>query len=497
MIGAWAGVVGMCAPCPQRVNEYDARMTSRFDGTDPTRSPWSRALTLAWPAAALQALHLVVNLSDRWLAGNSAAGPSADQIALQAAQTTCFYLSWMTAALGVLASAGASALVARRIGGDDRDGANAACHQALLLSLAAGIVGAIVGGGLLDTLLWALQLDGEAGAYARDYLRVTFLLLPVQLVGGTAAASLAAAGDTRTPLWIGVGVMLVNLPLAWIGFRGLGNWPGLGFVGIAWGTGLSQSLGTIVAIGVLAAGRAGLRLTADGLRPDWPLMARLLRISLPAAAESFSMVAGQMVFLAAVNGLGDAARAGHGIALGWETVAETLGLAFGVAANVLVGQNLGAGRPDDARRCGMAAYALGATGMSLVGAAFYTLAVPLFCFFCPHPEQAAIVETGVPVLKLVAFSMPMLASCHILAAALRGAGDTRFPLLFTAAGFFLVRLPLTAWLTGSVIRLPTGTIEGWGLGLYGCWLAMQADIWFRGTLFLVRFARGRWQGTRV
>jgi len=472
-------------------------MTSGSDWTDPTRAPWKRALALAWPAAALQALHLAVNLSDRWLAGNASVGPSVDQLALQAAQTTCFYLSWMTAALGVVASAGASALVARLTGGGDRERANAACHQALLLAAAAGTIGAVVGGGLLDDLLRALQLDGAAGAYARDYLRVTFLLLPVQLVGGTAGACLAAAGDTRTPLWIGVGVVLVNLPLAWIGFRGLGDWPGLGFAGIAWGTGVSQALGAVALLGVLAAGRAGLRLAADRLRPDWPLLARLLRISLPAAVESLSMVVGQMFFLAAVNGLGDAARAGHGIALGWETVAETFGMAFGVAANVLVGQNLGAGRPDDARRCGLAAYALGAAGMSLVGVAFYSLAVPLFRLFCPHPEQTAIVEAGVPVLRLVAFSMPMLASCHILSAALRGAGDTRFPLVFTAAGFFLVRLPLTAWLTWPAVTLPIGTLEGWGLGLYGCWLAMQADIWFRGTLFLARFIRGRWYGTRV
>lgn len=472
-------------------------MTSDAKWTDPTRSPWGRALSLAWPAAALQTLHLLVNLSDRWLAGHASAGAPADQLALQAAQTTCFYLSWMAGALGIVASAGASALVARLTGRGDRDGANSACHQALLLAAGAGMAGAVAGGGMLEDLLRLLQLDGAAGAYAREYLRVTFLLLPVQLVGGTAGACLAAAGDTRTPLWIGVGVMLVNLPLAWIGFRGLGDWPGLGFVGIAWGTGVSQALGTLAAVGTLAAGRAGLRLTVRGLRPDWLLLARLLRISLPAATESLSMVAGQMFFLAVVNGLGDAARAGHGIAIGWETVAETFGMAFSVAANVLVGQNLGAGHAHEAHRCGLAAYGLGAAAMSLAGVAFFSLAAPLFRFFCPHPEQAAIVAAGVPVLKLAAVSMPMLASCHILSAALRGAGDTRFPLAFTAAGFFLVRLPLTAWLTWSAITLPTGTIEGWGLGLYGCWLAMQADIWFRGTLFLARFAGGRWYETRV
>lgn len=467
--------------------------------TDSTRPAWKRAAALAWPVATQQSLMLAVNLTDRWLAGNAGTPSATDAVALQAAQTTCFYLSWMVGALGVVATAGASALVARLVGAGDRRGANAAFHQAIVLAVIAGVVGAAVGWVGLPWLLRGLQLDGVAGQLATAYLRVTFLFLPAQLVAATAFASLAAAGDTRTPLAINAAAAIINLPLAWIGFRGLESWPGLGFPGIALGTGVSHVLAMVAALSVLAVGRAGLKLVPGFLRPDGQLMSRLLRISWPAAMESFSMVTGQMCFLAAVNGLGDVARAAHGIALGWEAVAETFGIAFGVAANVLVGQNLGARRPAEARRCGLAAYAIGAAAMSLVGAGFFSAADVLFRFFCPLPEQAPIVAAGVPVLRMVAFSMPALASCHILGSALRGAGDTRFPLLFTLFGLFLVRLPLTAWLASAAVALPFagGTIPGWGLGLSGCWLAMQADLWFRGGLFLTRFSAGRWQRTRV
>lgn len=460
-----------------------------------SRSPWFHAAALAWPVAAQQALLLAVNLTDRWLAGHGPSGPAENQVALQAAQTTCFYMSWMVGTLGVLATAGAAAVVSRSVGAGERAAANAAFHQCLLIGLAAGLAGSLVGSLLLPQLLGVLQLDGLAGAYARDFLRVTLLLLPVQVVGQTAIASLAAAGDTRTSLWIGALATLANLPLAWAGFRGLGGWSGLGFAGIAWGTGASQALGMTLVLGLLARGRAGLRLTAAGLLPDPSMIRRLLAVSVPAAMEAFAMVAGQMVFLAAVNGLGDTSRAAHGIALGWETVAETFGMAFGVAASVLVGQNLGAGRPVEARRCGLAAYGLGAAGMSLVGAAFYLLAEPLFRFFCPSAEQAPIVAAGVPVLRLAAFSMPALASCHILSAALRGGGDTRTPLAITLAGFFLVRLPLTAWLTWDAVPSPWATwfglsaIPGWGLGLWGCWLAMQVDLWVRGIAYIAAFWR--------
>jgi putative MATE family efflux protein len=439
-----------------------------------------------------------VNLTGRWLAGNATSATAADQLALQGAQTTCFYLSWMIASFGILASAGATALVSRLVGAGDWPGANRAMHQAVLVAAAVGIAGWLLGGFGIDGLLALLNLDGTAAVYARQFLQAMLLLLPFQLLATTLNASLAGAGDTRTQLKIGAWATAANLPLAWIGFRGFGTWPGLGLAGIAWGAGLSQALGTGVLVGMLARGRSGLRLQRSLLKPDRRLLARLLHISLPAAAESLSMVAGQMVFLSVVNRLGDAARGAHGIALGWESMAEMFGMAFGIAASVLVGQNLGAGRPDEARRSGLAAYACGSLLMAVGGALFFIFATPLFEFYCPKPEQAPVIAAGVPVLRLVAFAMPALAACHIFSSGLRGAGDTRYPLLFTTIGFFGARLPLTFFLCESVVDIPgLAPLPGLGLGLYGCWLAMVADLWFRGLLYTWRFAGGRWQSVRV
>jgi Na+-driven multidrug efflux pump len=83
--------------------------------------------------------------------------------------------------------------------------------------------------------------------------------------------------------------------------------------------------------------------------------------------------------------------------------------------------------------------------------------------------------------------MPVLASCIIFTGALRGAGDTRVPVLFTWVGFLGIRIPLAYWLTGP----------DWQLGLLGAWLAMVSDLVVRGLAFLIRFAHGSWQGYRV
>ena len=122
-----------------------------------------------------------------------------------------------------------------------------------------------------------------------------------------------------------------------------------------------------------------------------------------------------------------------------------------------------------------------------MGAVFFVFAPEMFGLFCPKPEQAPIVAAGVPVLRLVALAQPALASTNILTAALRGAGDTRVPVLITWFGIFGVRIPLAYLLLRPELQL----------GLLGAWTAMFIDLYVRGLLSLGRFASGRWKRLRV
>src|SRR5262249_7680056 len=193
-------------------------------------------------------------------------------------------------------------------------------------------------------------------------------------------------------------------------------------------------------------GRFDLKLEWDLFVPRFDLWYRLLRISVPAGFDSLSVVAGQFWFLSIVNRFGNTAASAHGIALVWEALGYLSGAAFGTAAMTLVGQNLGARRPDQAARAGWMAFALGCGVMSLMGAIFYTFAEPMFRLFCPEPGQAPIIDAGVEVLRLVAVAMPPLAATIVFTNALRGAGDTRVPVIFTLVGFFVVRIPLAYYL---------------------------------------------------
>jgi putative MATE family efflux protein len=446
------------------------------------RGAWRDVLLLTWPVLLQQFLVFGVNFSDRLLAGWFER-----DVAYQAAQTTASYLAWTLTSYMYFVTIGSTALVARLVGAGDRRAAVHATNQALLLAAALGLAGGVAGLAFADGIVWSLGLRGETAAYAAAYLRPLFLLLPFQMVEMAGIACLVGAGDTQPSLWVLGGVAVLNVPLAWGFFHGVGPLHGLGFTGISLGTAVSHTLGCGVVLALLARGRSGLWLRPPLLRPDGGLLWRLLRVGVPAGTDSMSASLAQLAFLAIVNQLGDEASTAHGIALGWEAMAYLPGAAFGTAAMALMGQNLGAGRPDRAARSGWSALALGGGFMCAMGAVFFVLAPYMFLLFCPQPEKHPVIELGVPVLRLVAFAMPAFSCYMIFSYALRGAGDTRVPLLFTWTGFLLVRLPLAYVLTRPAV--------GWGL--FGAWLAMFADLHVRGVCFLARFAGGRWQRVRV
>lgn len=468
-----------------------------FPGS-PGRPVWRQVLALALPALAQQYLHLVVQWSDQFLADRFQLPDPDQRRAYLAALTTAGYLYWFVSSYTVLVSVGSTALVARFVGARDRNGADRATGQSVLLAVGFGLLGSVAGLLGLPALIATLELTGASADYCVEFLTPLAALLAFQITESACAACLAGAGDTRTGLKVLGGVAVLNVPLAWGLCFGVGPVPGLGFVGIALGTGLSHLIGSVILIVLLARGRSGLKLRLANLAPNWKLIYRLLRVSVPAGIDSLSIAACQFWYLSLVNRLGDVPAAAHGITLRWEALGFLAGGAFGTAAMTLVGQNLGARDPHRAARCGWTAFAIACGVMTFMGVLFFALAGPMFRVFCHEDHLQPVIDTGVPVLQLIAFAMPALSSAIVFTSALRGAGDTRVPVLISWLGFLGVRIPLAYLLTRPAVDLgPLGVIPGFDGGLYGAWTAMVADIWVRGVVFALRFASGRWKKIEV
>jgi len=455
-----------------------------------------RVITLAWPALMLQFMHLLINLWDRFLAGRFLQVHPDVHISIQAAQTTGQYFAWLISSYSVLVTVGSTALVARFIGGDELEKARKVVNHSFWIALILGVLAAIFGVLLLPYVLSFIGLQGNAGEEASRFLFYIFLFLPFQLIESAFISCLVGAGDTLTGLIVLVGVTILNIPLSFVFATGaiplLGNW---GFSGIALGTALSHVVGCFVICAILTRGKSDLKWEFRTLM-ELDLVKRMLRISIPAGMDSLSIGVGQFIFLGIVNNLGEVAAGAHGIALGWEAMGYLSGGAFGTAAIALVGLNLGASQPAEASRCAWISYFMGAGVMSFMGALFFIFAEPMFLVFCPEPSQAEIVRTGAPVLRLIAFAMPFLASCIIITSALRGAGDTRVPVIYTWIGFFLLRIPCA--LVFARNDLGQGQwMNALSMGLLGAWLAMFVDLFARGVMLLYRFYSGAWKKITV
>lgn len=437
-----------------------------------------QVLALAAPALVQQFFLFCIQQYDQYLARNF----SADH---QAALTTANYLYWFVSSYSVIVGAGATALVGRFFGAKDFASANRAAGQAVVLAAFFGLLGTTAGLLFIPDLTRVLELPGVSPEYAVRYLTPLACALALQMLETAGIASFVGAGDTRTGLFVLGGVAAVNVPVAYGLSHGIGPFPDLGFVGIAFGTAAAHSAGGLVVLALLVRGRSGLKLNPRHLIPDFSLIRRLLRVSLPAAADSLSVALCQFWFLLLVNRLGEEAAAAHGIALRWEALGYLSGAAFGSAAMALVSQNLGANQPRQASKGGWTAFGMGCGMMSVMAVIFFGLARPMCDLYSPHNETVSTLS--VMALRTIAFVMPFLAAAIIFTSALRAAGDTRVPVLFTWIGFLGVRIPLGYLLTGPAV--------GWGL--FGAWIAMSIDIVVRGCLFAIRFASGRWTRVRV
>jgi putative MATE family efflux protein len=454
------------------------------DLPETSRGMLRRVLGLSGPVIVEQGLLYLVGLSDTLVAGRYLAE---DHLA---GVTVSSYLLWVVGSLLTIVSVGSTALVARLTGAGDRAGASRVTQGAIALALALGTAIGIGGGLAAPWIVRAMNMEGLPAEAAALFLRIVLLVTPLLACTSAGIACLRGVGDTKTGMWVMILVNLVNVTLTWSLVRGFGPLPKLGFAGIATGTACAEAVGGLVVLALLVRGRSGLALTWRGLIPRRIELIRILRISLPAAGESMTNSACQLWFLGLINRLGPTVTAAHGVAIRCEALSFLTVTAFAVAASTLTGQYLGARRPDLARRASLIAWGIGTALLGFVGIWLYLGADWFFSLFLGGDKPQVAAE-GVPVLRIVAFAMPALATINVLNGSLRGAGDTRWPWAIVVLGYLAVRMPLTYYLITPVAE------HGLSWGLRGAWIAMLVDLCVRGVLVAARFLQGGWRYVRV
>jgi putative MATE family efflux protein len=451
----------------------DALRGSRHDYT--AGSIPRAVLLLAIPMVLEMALESVFAVTDVFFVGRL--GPDAiATVGITESMEALVYA--MGAGLGV----GASALVARRIGERDPDGAARAAVQAVWIGLAVsaliGGIGALFAGTFLS---WMHAPPGVLAnvAYTRIMLGCSGVIIMLFLLN----AIFRGAGDAAIAmrvLWLANAINIVLGPCL---IFGLGPFPRLGVIGAATATTIGRGIGAVFAFTRLARSSERIPIARVRIAPEPELMASVVRLSMSGAIQTFIGTASWIGVVRIVSRFGSHALAGYTIA--FRIIVFALLPSWGVsnAAATMVGQALGANKPDRAVRAVWLTGWYDCAVLTLVGLIFVLFAPQLVGFFTSEPT---VLATGAACLRIVAAGFPFYAFGMVITQAFNGAGDTWTPTLINVVVFWVWEIPLA-----YVLAVPAG----WGVN--GVFVAMLIAFSTLAVVSTLIFRRGRWKTTRV
>ena len=451
----------------------DLRDALRGTHHDYTSGPLGRAIfLLAVPMVVEMGMESVFALVDVFFVSKLGAAAVAS-VGLTESLMIVIY----TLAFGL--SIGATATVARRIGEKDHDGAGRAAVQVLVLgalvSAGLGIVGAI----LAPQLLALMGADAEVVATGTGYAR--------WMLGGSASVFLLfvvnavfrGAGDPAVAMRVLIVANTMNIILDPLLIFGIGPFPELGVTGAAIATTIGRSIGFVMALAMLARGSGHLAVRRAHLRLEPATMWRIARMS---GMGTFQVAIGSMSWMGLVKvvaGFGATAMAGYTIAIRMVIVALMPAFGLGGAAATMVGQSLGAQKPERAEQAVWTAAKYDVVFLSTIGVFFLAFAPWIVSFFTTDPAVAAIAVDG---LRLISLGFPLYAAGMVLEQAFNGAGDTWTPTKLNLLAFWIIQIPL-AW----VLAAP------FGLKQRGVFIAVTVAYSVLAIVSAVLFRRGRWK----
>lgn len=420
---------------------------------------------IALPAVASNLLMTLFGSVDAYWVGTRVGAEG-----LAAVSTSIFWV-WMFVAVAEMIGVGLTAVAARRHGERRPVEAAEAVGDAIVFALLLGAVVAVAGTLLVDRLFAVMGTPPEVTALGRRYL-ATYLLGAPLIYGFFAVdAAFRASGDTRTPLALLAASVAVTLVLDPVLILGLGPAPRLGIAGAAIATVCTRGAACVMGLALLS--RRGL----VRLRPGLPVAAipTVVRVGLPIALTGTLFSLMYVALTRTVTSFGTPALAALGLGHRIESWLYMIGVGFGAAAAAIVGQNLGAGRPDRASRAGWIATAY-ASAPAVVFCAAELLMPERFAAVFTH-DPAVIAETA-RYLRIAAVSQLVVCSEIVLEGALGGAGYT-IPPMIASTTLTASRIPIAAY------------AARWGPA--GVWWTISVTAFARGLAMVAIWHAGRWR----
>ncbi len=401
-------------------------------------------------------------------------GPTA-----QDAVTTSMVVIWTLFAFISIITVGVTALVSRHIGAKDTDKAAHYIKQGLSLSVLIGLTFSFVGFIMTPIMLRFMGTSDATMIHAVPYLRANFTISILFFILDTIYAGFRASGDTKTPTFIGISTIIINIILDPILIFGWGPIPSFGVPGAAIATGISVLFGAALASYLILNGRLGYKV--EGILKTPPVIKdiiKIMKIGLPMSSQQLVFVVVYWFLIRIVHEYGEEAAAAMGIGNRMESFCYMTCFGFSIAASTMVGQNLGAKKPDRAAKC-----AWGSTGIAIcitfvMSVCFIVFPKYIAAIFTDDPKVLSI---AIDYLIILGLSQITMAVEIVLEGAFSGAGDTVPPMVVSIPGT-LARIPLAYYLCFTL---------GWGIN--GVWWTLTITTTIRAIILALWFKKGNWK----
>lgn len=444
---------------------------------DYTETEISRAIfLLAIPMVLEMSMESLFGLVDIYFVAHLGADAPATVALTESLLTMVFAI-----AMGL--SMAATAMVARRVGEKDIDGACVAGGQAILIGVAISVVIGFIGITFGSDMLRLMGASPSMMAIGHNFPRIelggsiTIILLFLN------NAIFRGAGDAAIAmraLWISNAVNIVLDPCL---IRGLGPFPEMGVTGAATATTIGRGIGVLYQLHVLFRGGSSIRLRRRHLTLDMHVMRRLLSISRDGMFQYFVATASWLGLVRLIATFGSAALAGYNIALRVIIFAILPSWGLSNAAATLVGQNLGARKPDRAEAAVWRTGLYNMVFLGIVAVIFIVFARPILLIIT---NEEPVLAYGIDCLRYVSYGYVFYAWGMVMVQAFNGAGDTRTPTLINLACYWMWQIPLA-----YVLCYYTD------LGARGAFLAITIAESTLAVAGILAFRRGRWKNQKV
>jgi putative MATE family efflux protein len=463
-------------------------------GRDLTEGSIPRNLwALAWPQIVAGSLQTVNQVLDLFWAGR---GFGARAIAGIGVAQTWTQLA-MTARMGL--DTATRAMVSRAVGARNIPLANHVALQSFTLSGSVSLLLMLLGVLFTNPLLRLLGVSPAVIAQGAAYMRWQFVASATMAFTFMGSAVLQASGDTVTPMKAQVTTRVLYMLLSPLLAFGWLKFPRLGLMGLAVSNAFSQSIGIVWIFWVLFTGRSRLHLTLRGYRVDWPLLWQIVRLGVPSSVTGMERALAQLVLVGLASGFGDMTLAAYSVSNRIQMVANMGVMGMGQASGIMVGQNLGAGKPQRARAA--IAWAIGY--VMLLNAVLVGLIMafprPFLSLFSRDQE---LLPVAVHWLRIQGIGFFFMGAGMVFMQSFNTAGDTFIPMIVSLASIWGIQQPVAIMLSGTAegwrlfgasVHLPTVL----DLGEYGIAWGIVAGMAARLLVYFPYYLWGPWWKKRV